>query len=101
MVLAGLLPLGLLGLAGFRKRLTRTQGTLLLLLLLCVLTVGCMAGCGGGLQAVAPARTTPQERDRKERHLARRLPLERSRRPRIDATSGSRTHSVVVSLTVN
>jgi hypothetical protein len=96
MVLAGLLPLGLLGLAGFRKRLTRTQGTLLLLLLLCVLTIGGMAGCGGGLQAVAPARTRPQER-----HLARRLPLERSRRPRIDATSGSRTHSVVVSLTVN
>jgi hypothetical protein len=64
MVLVGLLPLGLLGLAGFRKRLTSTQGTLLLLLLLCVLTVGGMAGCGGGTEAVAPARTTPQERDR-------------------------------------
>jgi uncharacterized protein (TIGR03118 family) len=89
MVLAGLLPLGLLGLAGFRKRLTRTQGTLLLLLL-CVLTIGGIAGCGGGMQAMAGSTTpgTP-------------APTPLVSQVTINATSGSLTHSVVVSLTIN
>jgi uncharacterized protein (TIGR03118 family) len=87
MVLAGLLPLGLLGLAGFRKRLTRIQGTMLLLLL-SVLTIGGMAGCGGmksaGTVSTPPTTPTPQVSQ-----------------VTINATSGSLTHSVVVSLTVN
>ncbi len=87
MVLAGLLPLGLLGLAGFRKRLTRTRGTLLLLLL-GVLTIGGMAGCGG-MKSAGSVSTTPT------------TPTPQVSQVTINATSGSLTHSVVVSLTVN
>ncbi len=55
MVLAGMLPLGLLGLAGFRKRLMKTRGALLMLA--CVLTIGGLAGCGG-MKSTAPGSTT-------------------------------------------
>lgn len=89
MVLAGLLPLGLLGLAGFRKRLTRTQGTLLLLLL-CVLTIGGLGGCGG-MKSAGTVSTTPPTP----------APTPQVSQVTINATSGSLAHSVVVSLTVN
>jgi hypothetical protein len=82
-ILAGMLPLGLLGLAGFRKRLTRTRGALLLLA--CALTMGGLAGCGG-MKTTAPGSTTP-------------APL--VSQVTINATSGSLTHSVMVSLTIN
>ena len=88
MILAGLLPLGLLGLAGFRKRLTRTQGTLLLLLL-CVLIIGGVTGCGG-MKSTAPGGTAGAP-----------SPTPTVSQVTINATSGSLTHSVVVSLTVN
>jgi hypothetical protein len=88
-VLAGLLPLGLLGLAGFRKRLTRTHVTLLLLLL-CVATIGGLGGCGGMKSAMAGSTTpgTP-------------APTPIVSQVTITATSGSLTHSVAVNLTVN
>ena len=88
MILAGMLPLGLLGLAGFRKRLTRTQGALLLLLL-CVLIVGGVTGCGG-MKTMAPGGTTGTP-----------APTPTVSQVTINAASGSLTHSVVVSLTVN
>jgi uncharacterized protein (TIGR03118 family) len=89
MVLAGLLPLGLLGLAGFRKRLTRTHVTLLLLLL-SVATIGGLGGCGGMKSATAGSTTpgTP-------------APTPVVSQVTITATSGSLTHSVAVNLTVN
>jgi uncharacterized protein (TIGR03118 family) len=87
MVLAGLLPLGLLGLAGVRKRLTRTHMTLLLLLL-CVATIGGVAGCGGMKSAGTTTTGTP-------------APTPTVSQVTITATSGSLTHSVAVSLTVN
>jgi uncharacterized protein (TIGR03118 family) len=87
MVLAGLLPLGLLGLAGFRKRLKGTHVTLLLLLL-CVATIGGLGGCGGMKSATAGS-TTPG------------APTPTVSQVTITATSGSLTHSVAVNLTVN
>jgi hypothetical protein len=87
-IFAGMLPLGLLGLAGFRKRLTRTQGALLLLLL-CVLVVGGVTGCGG-MQTTAPGSTTGTP-----------APTPTVSQVTINAASGSLTHSAVVSLTVN
>jgi hypothetical protein len=88
MILAGMLPLGLLGLAGFRKRLMNTRGALLLLG--CVLAIGGLAGCGG-MKSTAPGSTTAG------------TPGATSTMSQvtINATSGSLTHSVVVSLTVN
>ena len=89
MVLAGMLPLGLLGLPGFRKRLTNTRATLMLMLL-CVLIIGGMSGCGG---MKSPMRGS--------RHGERPSPTPTVSQVTINATSGSLTHSVVVSLTVN
>jgi uncharacterized protein (TIGR03118 family) len=86
-ILAGMLPLGLLGLLGFRKRLTRLRGALLLLLL-SVLTIGGMAGCGG-MKTTAPGNPTPGS------------PTPQVSQVTINATSGSLTHSVDVSLTIN
>jgi uncharacterized protein (TIGR03118 family) len=86
-ILAGMLPLGLLGLLGFRKRLTKLRGTLLLLLL-SALTIGGMAGCGG-MKTTAPANPTPGS------------PTPMVSQVTINATSGSLTHSVDVSLTIN
>jgi uncharacterized protein (TIGR03118 family) len=86
-ILAGMLPLSLLTLFGFRKRLTRVRGTLLLLLL-SALTIGGMAGCGG-MKTTAPGNTTPG------------TPAPMTSQVTINATSGSLTHSVVVSLTIN
>jgi hypothetical protein len=91
MILAGMLPLGLLGLAGFRKRLMNTRGALLLLA--CVLTIGGLAGCGGmksttGAVTSSPGTPTP-------------TPTPTMSQVTINATSGSLTHSVVVALTVN
>ena len=85
-ILAGMLPLGLLGLFGFRKRLTKVRGALLLLVL-SVLTIGGMAGCGG-MKTTAPGTTTM-------------TPTPLVSQVTINATSGSLTHSVVVSLTIN
>lgn len=85
-ILAGMLPLGLLGLAGFRKRLTRLRGALLLLA--CVLTIGGLAGCGG-MKTTAPGNTMPG------------TPAPLVSQVTINATSGSLTHSVMVSLTIN
>lgn len=90
-ILAGMLPLGLLGLAGFRKRLTRVRGTLLLLLL-GVLTIGGVAGCGG-MKSAGPGSTTPG--------TPTPTPTPMVSQVTINATSGSLAHSVVVSLTVN
>jgi hypothetical protein len=88
MILAGMLPLGLLGLAGFRKRLMNTRGALLLLT--CVLTIGGLAGCGG-MKSTPAGSTTP----------GTPTPTPTMSQVTIHATSGSLTHSVVVSLTVN
>jgi uncharacterized protein (TIGR03118 family) len=88
-ILAGMLPLGLLGLAGFRKRLN-VRGALLLLL--CVLTIGGMAGCGG-MKSAAAGSTTPG--------MPTPTPTPVVSQVTINATSGSLAHSVVVSLTVN
>jgi uncharacterized protein (TIGR03118 family) len=88
MILAGMLPLGLLGLIGFRKRLMNTRGALLLLA--CVVTIGGLAGCGGmksTMGAVTPPGTP--------------TPTPTTSQVTINATSGSLTHSVVVALTVN
>ncbi|HEX6494288.1 MAG TPA: TIGR03118 family protein [Acidobacteriaceae bacterium] len=85
-IFAGMLPLGLLGLFGFRKRLTRVRGALLLLVL-SVLTIGGVAGCGG-MKSTAPGTTTTS-------------PTPLVSQVTINATSGSLTHSVVVSLTIN
>jgi hypothetical protein len=85
-ILAGMLPLGLLGLFGFRKRLTRVRGALLLLVL-SVLTIGGLAGCGG-MKTTAPGTTTG-------------TPTPLVSQVTINATAGSLTHSVVVSLTIN
>jgi uncharacterized protein (TIGR03118 family) len=86
MILAGMLPLGLLGLIGFRKRLMNTRGALLMLA--CVLTIGGLAGCGG-MKSTAPGNTTGG------------TPTPVTSQVTINATSGSLTHSVVVTLTVN
>jgi uncharacterized protein (TIGR03118 family) len=88
MILAGMLPLGLLGLAGFRKRLMNTRGALLLLA--CVLTIGGLAGCGG-MKSTTGAVTPP----------GTPTPTPTMSQVTINATSGSLTHSVVVALTVN
>ena len=85
-ILAGMLPVGLLTLFGFRRRLTKVRGALLLLLL-SVLTIGGMAGCGG-MKTTAPGNT-----------MGNPTPL--VSQVTINATSGSLTHSVVVSLTIN
>ena len=89
MVLAGILPLGLLGLAGFRKRLTRTQGALLLLLL-GLLIVGGVTGCGG-MKSTAPGSTTS----------GTPTPMPTTSQVTINAASGSLAHSVMVNLTIN
>ena len=86
MMLAGMLPLGLLGLAGFRKRLMNMRGALLVLA--CVLTIGGLAGCGG-MKSTAPGSTTTG------------TPTPTMSQVTINAASGSLTHSVVVTLTVN
>ncbi|MFL6426892.1 MAG: TIGR03118 family protein [Acidobacteriaceae bacterium] len=85
-IFAGMLPLGLLGLLGIRKRLTRVRGALLLLVL-SVLTIGGMAGCGGMKSSGSGTTTTN--------------PTPLVSQVTINATSGSLTHSVVVSLTIN
>jgi uncharacterized protein (TIGR03118 family) len=88
MILAGMLPLGLLGLAGFRKRLMNTGGALLVLA--CVLTIGGLAGCGG-MKSAAPGTTT----------MGTPTPTPTMSQVTINATSGALTHSVNVTLTVN
>lgn len=85
-ILAGMLPLGLLGLAGFRKRLMNKRGALLALA--CVLTIGGLAGCGG-MKSTAPGSTTTG------------TPTPTMSQVTINATSGALTHSVNVTLTVN
>ena len=85
-VLAGMLPLGLLTLFGLRRRLNKVRGALLLLLL-SVLTIGGMAGCGG-MKTTAPGNMTGN-------------PTPLVSQVSINAISGSLTHSVVVSLTIN
>jgi uncharacterized protein (TIGR03118 family) len=85
LILVGMLPLGLLGLAGFRKRLNKVQGVLMLLVL-CVLTIGGLAGCGGN-NMKAPATSGN--------------PTPTVSQVTISAASGSLAHSVTVALTVN
>ncbi len=96
--LAGLLPLGLFGFAGIRKRFGSHR--IPLLAVLCILTIGAIAGCNGGMSATpaaaAPAPPTPPT-----------TPPPSTPTPpaasqiTITATSGSLTHSVSVSLTTN
>jgi hypothetical protein len=88
MILAGMLPLGLLGLAGFRKRLMNMRGALLVLA--CVLTIGGLAGCGG-MKSTAPGSTT----------AGTPAATPTMSQVTINATSGALTHSVTVALTVN
>jgi hypothetical protein len=88
MILAGMLPLGLLGLIGFRKRLMTVRGALLVLA--CVLTLGAVTGCGG-MKSTAPGNTTTG--------TPARTPT--MSQVTINATSGALTHSVAVTLTVN
>jgi uncharacterized protein (TIGR03118 family) len=85
-ILAGMLPLGVLTLFGFRKRLSRVRGVLLLLLL-SVVTIGNLAGCGG-MKTTAPGNTMGN-------------PVPMTSQVTINAASGSLTHSVVVGLTIN
>ena len=88
MMLAGMLPLGMLGLAGFRKRLMNRRGALLMLA--CMLTIGGLAGCGG-MKSTAPGSTT----------TGTPSPTPTTSQVTINATSGALTHSVTVVLTVN
>ncbi len=86
LILAGMFPLGLLGLMGFRRKLARFRGTLPVLL--CLLVLGTLAGCGG-MKTTAPAggTTTPA--------------TPTTSQVTINASSGSLTHAVTVSLTIN
>ena len=87
--LASLLPLGLLGFAGIRRRLSSVRGALLLVL--CMLAVGAMTGCSSGHMATASPSmpTTPASGTPTTSQIT------------VTATSGSLSHSVSVSLTTN
>jgi hypothetical protein len=86
LLLAGMLPLGLLGLVGFRKKLSRFRGAFPVLL--CLLVLGTLAGCGGMKSTAPPSGgTTP--------------PTPTTSQVTINASSGSLAHSVTVSLTIN
>ena len=86
LVLAGMLPLGLLGLLGFRKKLARFRGAFPVLR--CLLALGTLAGCGG-MKSAPPSGggTTP--------------PTPTTSQVTINASSGSLAHAVTVSLTIN
>ncbi len=88
MLLAGMLPLGLLGLIGFRKRLMNVRGALLMLA--CVLSIGGVTGCGG-MKSAGPGGTT----------TGTPSPTPTTSTVTINAVSGALTHSVTVNLTVN
>jgi hypothetical protein len=88
-IFAGMLPLSLLGLPRFRRRLSKVRGTVLALV--CLLSIGLIAGCGGAMQSTTPVSTTP----------GTPAPTPMMSQVTINATSGSLTHSVVVNLTVN
>jgi uncharacterized protein (TIGR03118 family) len=93
---ATLLPLGLFGFAGIRRRLASMRGSLLLLL--CMLTIGAITGCSSGSSMAAtptppaapttPAPTTPTSTPTTSQIT-------------ITATSGSLSHSVSVNLTMD
>ena len=84
-VLAGLLPLGLLGFAGLRRRSTLLRGSVLAFV--CMLTIGAMTGCSSGKMASPTAPSTPS--------------APATTQITITATSGSLTHSIPVALTTN
>lgn len=85
LVLAGLLPLGLLGLLGFRRKLSRFRGAFPVLL--CLLVLGTLAGCGGMKTTMPSGGGT--------------TPTPTTSQVTINASSGSLAHAVTVSLTVN
>jgi len=92
-VFASLLPLGLLGFAGIRRRAGSLRG--MVLVLFCMLTIGAMTGCSGGMNGAAtPAAPTSSS-------PAPSAPASTTSQVTITATSGSLSHSVTFSLTSN
>jgi hypothetical protein len=88
MVLAGLLPLGLLGLVGLRKRSVLLRGSILAFI--CMLAIGTMSGCSSGTSmAAAPTPPSTPPATPMTSHIT------------ITATSGMLSHSVSVNLTTN
>ena len=84
-VLAGFLPLGLLGFAGLRRRSALLRGSVLACV--CMLAIGTLSGCSSGTTASQPSTTPP--------------PAPTSSQLTITATSGTLSHTVSVGLTTN
>lgn len=86
-ILAGLLPIGLLGFAGIRKRSALLRGSILAIV--CVLTLGALAGCSSSsMPSGSSASANP-------------TPTPATSQVTITATSGAISHSVSVTLTTN
>jgi uncharacterized protein (TIGR03118 family) len=93
-MLAGLLPLSLLGFAGVRRRSKYLRGSVLAIV--CVLSLGAITGCSGGGSPTTPASSTPPPSSPGSGN-----PAPAASQITITATSGSLSHSVNVSLTTN
>jgi conserved hypothetical protein TIGR03118 len=90
-VLAGFLPLSLVGLIGLRRRSALLRGSVLALV--CMLSIGMITGCSSGTSmAAAPAPTQPS---------APPTTAPTTSQITITATSGALSHSVPVTLTTN
>ncbi|MBS1823658.1 MAG: TIGR03118 family protein, partial [Acidobacteria bacterium] len=87
-VLAGLLPLGLLGFAGLRRRSALLRGSVLACV--CMLALGTLSGCSSGTMASQPTPNPPTP-----------TPTPATSQLTITATSGTLSHSVTVGLTTN
>jgi uncharacterized protein (TIGR03118 family) len=93
--LAGLIPLGLLGFVGFRKRLGAVRSSVLVVLFM--LTAGMITGCSSGNSGAqmsatpAPPTSTPPPSS----------PAPTTSQITITASSGTLSHSVSVNLTTN
>jgi uncharacterized protein (TIGR03118 family) len=84
-ILAGLIPLGLIGFAGIRRRSALLRG--LLMALICIATLGTLAGCSSNSNSAAPTNQSP--------------PAPATSQVTVTATSGAISHTVSVSLTTN
>jgi hypothetical protein len=85
LVLASFLPFGLLSLAGISKRSALVRGSILAMI--CMFTLGAMAGCSSGKMATPTTPSTPS--------------APTTSQITITATSGALSHSVPVTLTTN
>lgn len=93
-VLAGLLPLSLLGFAGVRRRSRYLRGALFAVV--CIVSLGAMTGCGGGGSTPASTPSTPPPSSPSSGN-----PTPSTSQVTITGTSGSLSHSVNVTLTMN